>query len=733
MKTRIRATVVLGLPAAVVCCLLPSSAALAAEGVVAPLPASDYAVRHVCAAPAPGYAGCLALELVPRTAAARAHTHPLGITRSAPTGAGRAAEVCAPPTAGEGCYGLRPQDLHSIYRLPSTVASTQTVALVDAYNDLSAEADLGVYDREFGLPECTVANRCFEQVNQNGETGKPPFPASGAARSVEEAACERGNVTACAEVEEAAGWATEISLDIEVSHATCEGCKIVLVEAGTASFEDLEAAERTATGKLGATEISNSWGGPQPDETTAEDDASSFNHPGTVITAAAGDDGYLDWDAEEGSERGFVDYPASSPHVVAVGGTRLQGPLGEGGTWAGEQVWNGDGAGGGGCSTELTAPIWQQSVSDWSSVGCDTQRAVADVSADADPYTGVAVYYSGFECEYGEGGTEHLTHWCTIGGTSLASPLIASAFALAGGAHGVEYPAASLYENELKDPITLHDVTAGSNGECADFDAEDGLSDCTVSQEAASCSQAAICLAREGYDGPTGVGTPDGITAFEPFSEEAKQKNEEELREEARLQAEARQHREEKVRAEEKLREEAKLHAEERAREEAAQKREEENDAAGHSSLGGNGSTTAGPTIGAGSAPPTSPGSGNPSTGTTTPSSSATSSRPTIKLTAFALTPTALLALNRPRSKISSIAFTFTLSAAARVRAALAKLVRARGHERWVSLPGTLTFSAVEGRNRRHLANSMALYPGRYRLTLALTGGAARTLTFQVG
>ena len=147
-----------------------------------------------------------------------------------------------------------------------------------------------------------------------------------------------------------------------------------------------------------------------------------------MITAASGDNGYLDWGLAEASERGFADYPASSPHVVAVGGTRLS--LTAGGAWKEETVWNGDGAGGGGCSTVLTAPAWQQSVADWSAVGCGSHRAVADVSADADPYTGVAVYDS---TPITEGEIEY-RGWVPIGGTSVASPIIASTFALAGGA-----------------------------------------------------------------------------------------------------------------------------------------------------------------------------------------------------------------------------------------------------------------------------------------------------------
>jgi hypothetical protein len=702
----------------------PASAAIAAASVVSPLPESDYTVRPVCAAPTPGYAGCLALELVPKTAAARAHTHPLGITRSAPTEAGKDSAVCEHPTPGEGCFGLRPQDLHSIYQLPTTttVASTQTITLVDAYNDLTAEADLKVYDKEFGLPECTDegANKCFEQVNQKGqnaETGKLPFPASTVERKETETTCKTGpreaREAACKEVEEADGWSEEISLDIEASHATCQNCKIVLVEAKSASFEDLEEAEQTAAG-LGATEISNSWGGPAPDVTAAEDNASVFKASGIVVTAAAGDDGYLDWGAKESSERGFADYPASSPHVVAVGGTRLLGPLGPGGTWGGETVWNGDGAGGSGCSVALAAPIWQQSTSDWESVGCGEHRAVADVSADADPYTGIAMYDSTAECEYEEGGAFHKTHWCTIGGTSLASPLVASVFALAGGAGGVAYPAETLYENEIEDPASLHDVLSGSNGECTEqFDEEDGLSGCTVLQEAANCSQEAICLAREGYDGPTGVGTPDGIAAFEPTDEEVKHESEK--------------------RRQETLSARAKLREEERQREE--QKVEEEKDrttGSGDNGSGGSGSTTGDSTTGVSNASSSSSGTSGNSSNTTTSTTSGNSGTPTIKLTAFALTPTALLALNRARPKVSSVRFAFTLSAAASVRASIAKRIRVQGREQWVLVPGSVTFSAIKGSNQRHLTSHDGLTPGSYRLTLTPQHGSARSITFRV-
>jgi Subtilase family len=481
--------------------LLAPCAPAAARSIVTPLPRSDYGVRAVCKTPARRHAACLADQLVPQSAQARAHTHPIGVRRAL------LATPLAPPSPANGDFGLRPSDLHSAYNLPTTAASGQTVAIVDAYNDLAAEEDLAVYTKEFSLPACTAGEGCFAKVNQNGEPANPPFPRS--AKELESA--RKGTREQREEAEEAIGWALEISLDIEVTRAVCQSCHIVLVEADEPSYVDLEKAERTAA-SLGANEVSNSWGGPELGVSAEEERHSPFDDPGLVIAAASGDDGYLDWDAR--SEKGYADYPASSPHVVAVGGTRLS--LTESDGWAGESVWNGYGAGGGGCSVVFPAEPFQQSVSDWASVGCADKRAVADVSAVADPYTGLAVYDSGVNCQYFFAEGKVKGHWCTIGGTSLATPLIAATFALAGGSGGVEYPAQTLYEGELHASASLHDITEGSNGECTKAYTETGLSGCTPAEEAqASCSGHAICLAGAGYDGPTGVGTPDGIAAFE--------------------------------------------------------------------------------------------------------------------------------------------------------------------------------------------------------------------------
>ena len=329
-------------------CLAPSSVTAAVHPqVVSPLPESEYAVREVCRPPSPGHFGCFALELEPRSAAARAHTRPLGMPRLRRARGASAAGVCEHPTAAEGCYGLRPQDLHSAYELPTSAPTEQTIAVVDASDDPHIEADLGVYDEAFGLPACTHANGCFTKVNQEGAAG--PLPTG------------------------EGGWAVEISLDVEMAHAMCQNCHIVLVEANSERASAFGAAENTAA-TLGADEISNSWGAPEEFLPVSE---SALKHPGVVITAASGDYGYDNWLVEPYlADR--ADYPAASPFVIGVGGTRLG--LTTAGTRESETVWNGHGAAGSGCSFRWQAPRWQQEVADWP-VGCERNRAVADVSA----------------------------------------------------------------------------------------------------------------------------------------------------------------------------------------------------------------------------------------------------------------------------------------------------------------------------------------------------------------
>jgi len=703
MSTRTRHRATLGTAVVAVVLAMLCSQAIAAQ-TISPLPPSAYTVRPACAPPSPGRASCLALALLARTAQARAHTRPLGVARAAGLSPAPGPESGADPNrpgarrsfspAQENDFGLRPQDLHAAYLLPANSASSskQTIALVDAYNDPSAEEDLASYSSEFGLPACTTVNGCFKQVGQNGNSTNLPFPATKASLTAAEALCEgheepetpqqeEEREEACFLVKEAQGWSVEISLDMETAHAICQNCNITLVEAESPSFANLNAAEESAV-RLGATEISNSWGGPECIGGVCVEDSTAFNHPGVVITAAAGDDGYLNW-LEEGGSR-FAEFPAASPQVVAVGGTRLS--LNAQSERIGETVWNdggesaghreGHGAGGGGCSTSFAAQPWQRHVSDWASVGCKEGRAVADVAADADPYTGMAVYDSSPACESPytevvEGKEVKLTaHWCTIGGTSLASPLIASVFALAGGAQGVSYPAQTLYANTAKSPGSLYDVTAGSNGECLtpfNEETEPPSPSCSSAEEAKnSCSSELICSAASGYDGPTGLGTPNGLAAFQPPA-------------------------------------------------------------------GGLGEEPTSPEEGSGGA-----GGGQPSGPTTTLPAApnnplATPSAQAVDLSGLALTVRALIALNTSRPKIPNLAFTFMSNVAVRVRVSLTRRVGKHGHRRWKLVGHSFMISAVSGPNSRHVSGHGVLSPGTYRLTLTPAQGAARSIVFKIG
>jgi subtilase family serine protease len=326
--------------------------------------------------------------------------------------------------------GYAPADLMSAYKLPAApVSGAPTVAIVDAYDAPSAEADLGVYRAQFGLADCTTANGCFRKVNQRGVQNAPP-----AANS---------------------GWAQEISLDLDMVSAICPACHILLVEADSNSYANLGAAVNMAA-SMGATQISNSYGGSEGSGVTTYD-SSYYNHPGIDVTVSSGDNGY------------GVEFPASSPHVTAVGGTSLS-TSGSTRGWS-ESAWSGAGSG---CSAYFAKPSWQ------TDTGC-ARRTVADVSAVADPNTGVAVYDS-----YPSGGQ---AGWMVFGGTSVASPIVAAVDALAGGrAPTTTYGAY---------PYTHHgdffDIAGGSNG---------------------TCTAAYLCNAVVGYDGPTGVGTPNGTSAF---------------------------------------------------------------------------------------------------------------------------------------------------------------------------------------------------------------------------
>jgi Subtilase family len=207
------------------------------------------------------------------------------------------------PLATTAPTGYGPVQFQTAYALPSSTAGWgQTIAIVDAFDDPNAEADLATYSSTYGLPSCTTANGCFRKVDQTGGTRYPRADQ---------------------------GWALEISLDVQVAHAVCPNCKILLVEAKTNSFSNLIAAEDYATAH--ADVVSNSWGGGEFSSETGSGYDGHFNHPGVPITVSSGDSGY------------GVGYPAASPYVTAVGGTRLT--LNSNDTRSSETAWSGAGSG----------------------------------------------------------------------------------------------------------------------------------------------------------------------------------------------------------------------------------------------------------------------------------------------------------------------------------------------------------------------------------------------------
>jgi outer membrane protein assembly factor BamB len=344
--------------------------------------------------------------------------------------------------------GYDPAYLQSAYDVASAAGAKgggagQIVAIVDAYDDPNAKADLDYYRQYFGLPACpsgnvsSAASGCvFQKVNQSGGT---TYPAADS------------------------GWATEISLDVDMVSAICPKCQILLVEANSNAYGDLGTAVNEAVA-LGANVVSNSYGG---GEFSGEQSYGTayYHHPGVAITVSSGDYGY------------GVQFPAASPDVTAVGGTSLTQATNTGTRNGSEAAWSGAGSG---CSAYEPKPSWQHDS------GCGN-RTVADVSAVADPNTGVWVY-----------DTYNASGFAIYGGTSAAAPIVGAYYALAGNNKSSSTtPASYAYAS----PSALYDVTSGSNGGCAPV---------------------YLCTGGNGYDGPTGLGTPgatpNSLAAFGPAS-----------------------------------------------------------------------------------------------------------------------------------------------------------------------------------------------------------------------
>jgi subtilase family serine protease len=270
--------------------------------------------------------------------------------------------------------GLSPAQIKAAYSFSTsnTAGAGKTIAIVDAYDNPKAEADLNTFSAQFGLPACTTANGCFKKVNQNGGASYP---------------------------RQDQNWGLEIALDVQWAHAVAPGAKILLVEASSNSFTNLLAAVDYA--KTHADYVSMSWGaGEFSGETTYD---FHFIQAGVSFFVSSGDAGAP------------AEYPSASPNVISVGGTRLT--FDTNGNVVSETGWSGSG---GGCSAYETANVAQTT----GSVNCAGKRATPDVSLDADPASGVSVYDS-----YGYQGQKG---WFKVGGTSASAPMWAARSAVAG-------------------------------------------------------------------------------------------------------------------------------------------------------------------------------------------------------------------------------------------------------------------------------------------------------------
>jgi subtilase family serine protease len=356
-------------------------------------------------------------------ASAATHSHKVcSLTRAAGTARCHAIILTdrsnVTPLATTAPQGYGPASFKAAYG--NSGRSAAHVAVVAAYDAPTIASDLATFSRTFGLPvlpACTSAAQsgCFEKLNQRGGVSYPAVNSS---------------------------WAVEASMDVESIHGQCPGCRISLVEANSASMTNLSVAVDEAVA-AGAEIISNSYGGAESSGEATYD--RHYHQAGVTMVASSGDSGY------------GTDYPAASPYVIAVGGTTLKM---SGSRVVSETAWDGAGSG---CSLFEYKPTWQRDRK------C-AMRSIADVAADADPGTGAAIYDS-----YGTGGHHG---WFTVGGTSLAAPLVSGIIAASGNSSNVQ---TFLYSHTTN---VIRDIVSGSNGTCAGY----------------------LCNALTGYDGPTGLG-----------------------------------------------------------------------------------------------------------------------------------------------------------------------------------------------------------------------------------
>jgi subtilase family serine protease len=361
--------------------------------------------------------------------------------------------------------GYTPADLQSAYNIPSSGGGARTVALVESWDAEYLQSDLNTYRSAFGLSPCTTANGCFTKIRQNGSTSF----------------CAVAQTANC--LPDLHQWSQESTLDVDMVSAMCPSCNILVVEANSNAFSDMAIAENEAA-SFNPFAISNSYGGLG----NASAYASAYNHPGIMIFASAGDGGYTAGAAT----------PASYNTVVSVGGTTLvQNNSARGWT---DTAWSASEAA---CSS-YTKPAWQ------TDSGC-LGRTVADISFDADGNTGVAIYVS--DTYNASSGVPWGPGWVISSGTSIGSPAIAAIYTLA---HCVSQTPSFLY-TYIADFI---DVTSGTSSGCGAACTPNGYYQIDTSSTlsgsgSAACSPAYLCSAVAGYDAPTGVGVPNGLTGFQ--------------------------------------------------------------------------------------------------------------------------------------------------------------------------------------------------------------------------
>jgi len=380
--------------------------------------------------------------------------------------------------------GLSPQDIASLYDLPAVPAdvptgSGPTVAVVDAGGTPTLESDLAAYREQYGLGECSIASGCLTVMSQTGSTGNLPALID--------------------------GWDFETALDAEAVASACPACRILVVQADSANADDLDAATATAADR--APYVSMSFG--SDDATLGASDVASTEaifaaHPDVTFVAASGDLGYATYDRADGEICGgdvrisrtlvsanCAQYPATSAHVIAVGGTTATNAgTAAAPSWS-QTAWNpqeSDLNGGGassGCSGWAAMPAAQASAAQ-AVAACGSARAATDISAVAD---GFAMYHPDPE---GSGRS-----WWVAGGTSLSSPLIAAMYARAGN----NTDPFDIYTRAAAEPSAFTDVTAGATRGC----------DTTADTPH-------LCSASTGWDGPTGLGTPHGLASLQPYT-----------------------------------------------------------------------------------------------------------------------------------------------------------------------------------------------------------------------